>query len=478
MELPYEGYRWVFTQHAVAFDERPLRTLLEAASRFDGREPDRDAINEYIVSSGVLTRNIRSDTEQVEAWRDYQQVLPELGLMVSRTVSRRIKITPIGWEYLDDDGLSHKQLMTTQAFRYQYPNGFHVRNHFDQQLRNEVLIKPAPLLLLAIRGLEREGADPWLSVDEVQEFLLPIHSFDESIPFDDIVSSRVAGLNSTLGGSSARRSVQDWFRFLDHTEVFGLDDDGRLREADTNEIQADLTDSFLEAQLTPEAFWTGDGGSEAWGRSAWFDYYGSADLNVQWIERPEEAQREGISLQRSASINLRDVDPDTLREEASSDDSSDSSDGATSPTPEDGTLAREKRNRLHQTIVAELTDHYRSRGLSVYEDPNSVDLLLEGDSAEAIVEVKTVTPENLFRQLRVGVGQVLEYQYRRGLDSNTTPQIGLAISHNLQSRSWLQDFVARHLQMTLIARKTEGVYTSIVDLEELPSIGLDATNEG
>lgn len=83
MTLPYPGYSWSFNHHMGRVNSREVFALLEAAYRFRQYPNYRVLVNQALVSGGVFTANIRADSGQVDTWRDYQQILPDLGLIYS-----------------------------------------------------------------------------------------------------------------------------------------------------------------------------------------------------------------------------------------------------------------------------------------------------------------------------------------------------------------------------------------------------------
>jgi hypothetical protein len=81
--LPYNEYTWNFSQHAIALQPNNLFPLLGAASIFEGQTNFSEKINKLLISQNVLTSNIRNG--KPDAWRDYQQILAETGLIYNRT---------------------------------------------------------------------------------------------------------------------------------------------------------------------------------------------------------------------------------------------------------------------------------------------------------------------------------------------------------------------------------------------------------
>ena len=104
MEPPYPGFSWSFTQHTgPATYKRTLFELLWAAYEFSGENNYGDHITEHLIQRQLLTANVREDAGRPQAWRDYQQILPELGLIVSTRFTKPsvVTVTPVGLMWLD-----------------------------------------------------------------------------------------------------------------------------------------------------------------------------------------------------------------------------------------------------------------------------------------------------------------------------------------------------------------------------------------
>jgi hypothetical protein len=117
-----------------------------------------------------------------------------------------------------------------------------------------------------------------------------------------------------------------------------------------------------------------------------------------------------------------------------------------------GIEKRKDRTRLHEMIVGEIAQQCKKIGAEVFEDPSSTDLIIKKGGQEVIVEVKTVTRRNFSHRIRLGIGQLLEYQYRRRLQTQKEPGIVLAISTMLPEQVWLLDFLNSDLDIGLLCR--------------------------
>jgi|TARA_B100000315_G_C14096296_1_gene371626 hypothetical protein len=62
---------------------RILYHILWAGATYASTDDPAANITNYFIANRLLTPNVRSDSGQPDAWRDYQQILSELGLIVS-----------------------------------------------------------------------------------------------------------------------------------------------------------------------------------------------------------------------------------------------------------------------------------------------------------------------------------------------------------------------------------------------------------
>jgi len=117
--LPYSGYSWSFTQHAIALDPETLYNFLKCAAPFEGHgeKQYRTGITRLMIDLGILTPNVRGDVP--DAWRDYQQILAELGLIYSTKLSRSLLLTDIGHLYLAGE-IGFSELIGMQALQEEF----------------------------------------------------------------------------------------------------------------------------------------------------------------------------------------------------------------------------------------------------------------------------------------------------------------------------------------------------------------------
>ena len=77
---PFRGFTWPLTHHMGIVNARNLWQILFAAFTHSDSNDPSTLINEYLTVNRLLPPNIRRDSGQSEIWRDYQQVLSELGV--------------------------------------------------------------------------------------------------------------------------------------------------------------------------------------------------------------------------------------------------------------------------------------------------------------------------------------------------------------------------------------------------------------
>lgn len=172
-------------------NSRELFLLVDAAYRFSKYPNYRDLINETLVKKGAFTKNFRSDSKKWEAWRDYQQVPAELGLMYSNKGNiKQPYLTQIGLMYIDGM-IGFSELISTQVLAYQYPNGHKTAispllkenlsqaeinipsTRMELDIDSGVLIKPGVLILQILVELYRQGYPPTLNTNECFMTLVP-----------------------------------------------------------------------------------------------------------------------------------------------------------------------------------------------------------------------------------------------------------------------------------------------------------------
>lgn len=485
--LPFPGYTWSFTQHAVGLEATALFDLLACASLFDGQPIDRDQINASLIQRGVLTDNIRDG--RVDAWRDYQQILPELGLIVSTRLTNVLGMTALGHQFLAG-AIGYGELITLQGLRYQYPNG--QKRDIQSRLRGVlaesnigipqsmpelqsgfgVLVKPGLLLAQILVGLFDQNHDPAISIDEIQACVVPIKTnADADVAIREIVFSRSRRIDCSAINRHSRRNVQDWRRFLALGEVFDQTTNGiclsrwSLRNIASLKtyINSALSDFWIPEDFNNEHY------------ASWFRYFGQIPSNASSLFENQIYDADYLANNYVVGI-LEDEVPGTgeqiisdrirgfaLRPRVAELETS-------NQTPNRSTLSQdelagsqrraiEKRRaqtRLHEELINRLTRRFESTGATVLEDPNGVDILsIWPDLGELLVEVKTVSPVSAQSRIRLAVGQIMEYSYRRYVEGHVHDR-AIAIDQDIAASSWIVEMLNDYLGIGLFCEGPGG----------------------
>lgn len=474
-DLPYPGYSWSMNHHMGVMKEKSLFQMLLAGAMFSRSDDPATDINSYLGANRILTSNVRGDTKQVETWRDYQQMLSELSLIFSTEVQRHITPTPLGLAFLDHL-LTYQEVVTLQAFRYQYPNGHKVqvsptlraqlrgsiyekaRTLLELQSLAGVRIRPAILIWRVLRELQKRGENPAITLAEIQTYLLPCATHnDAEAAIQALITARQVGV-ALPENDHATRDVREWTSWLLATPVFAgsrkvrahlrVSDYGERHIAEIDEICFGLEDSAT--------FWTPES-SGVTDRIAWYSEYGTVDLRVSLIPQ-EEIAREGDEDSASEEdeaparvIRLRDFDPASY---SSAEQEIGGGAGATIYSSYDAGLS-DRKHRLHDLMVLLIGNTCRENGGKVFDDPSSVDLLIGYESMEYIVEVKSVTPRNFVKRLRYALGQLLHYDYLRSTQTQSRPRKVVAVAAQLSETSWCIPFLNNFLDMDLLTIESD-----------------------
>lgn len=443
--LPYPGHTWSFTQHAVAIDPETLYVLLKCASPFVGHGGDYGAkITQLLVQEEVLTPNLRDGRE--DAWRDYQQVLPELGLIYSTLQTRELTFTDAGNMYLAGE-VGFTELIGIQALNYQYPNGqkWVIQRRTRELLEAEhravpttmielqsshgILLKPGVLILRILLELLSLEDDPYLTASECQAYLIPCRTNDEwPIALKEIIAGRAK--NAIVDGVNreSRRNIQDWFKFLKKTGLFESADTNTIRlTARAKQNVAELNEVCAEHE-NPATFWIPTTFT-AEERLTWFDWFGrlsfesqklleTENFDDQYIEENyigglEEEDDDQIVVGAKIGLDLRPVDFERLARDPDFSFPDDVDLNEVLEKLKKGAYKKHAKTVLHDQIVKELAEHLQKQGATVMEDPGSIDLHAQWPTGEqAILEIKTATRRNLQDRIRRAIGQVEEYAYK------------------------------------------------------------------
>lgn len=471
----YPGYSWSMTQHMGIVNEKFLYDFLNAAVILRDVDDPPQRINEYLIANKVLPANVRRDTGQPDIWRDYQQILAELGLMYPNKYRRRITPTPIGVAFLDKE-LTFSDLMTLQTFRYQYPNGY--KSVISDDLHNSlsgtpfsqyktltelqwgigVCIRPAVLIWRVLHLLKEKIEAAYLTKDEIRRYLMRciVHE-DTGKCAEALVDARNG--KESLDPIGRQRNAEEWIHSLVATPYFievregvvGLSSLSIEREREFDEILANLERSSTFWQ--PKSFDSAD-------LLSWHDYFGALDLGTPLIpllsgELPDSEKESVEELKNlddlrligrpEGSINLREygftISPSRRRTSIP--------EKLTIDISYDAELLA-SADRTHESMVRLIAETCRRKGARVMEDPSSVDLLVEYQQNEFIVEVKSVTPQNFIEQLRYAIGQVSHYGYLRSQQSALPCRKVIALAA-ASPGDWCVSFLNEYLGFDLLS---------------------------
>jgi len=484
MILPYPGFSWSIGHHMGPAGHHTLMyRLLESAYKHMGEDDYQDLISADIEALGLIPPNVRGSRGQI--WRDYQQVLPELGLMISTKITRAVVITPVGMLWLDG-GIGYKELMTTQCLNYQYPNGFKLdispaqrsllvaggysvpETRAELDATNGVLLKPAVLLLRLLLELLASGKPAKISPQVCLGSVVPIASNSNwKQAYAELVKK------SPASESDARRlrHVNEWFRLLSYTEIFALDG-ANLTLAPYALSNADKLLSYSTLSEDPSTFWIPTNFDRRRLGLSWFSYYGNLPLGRQLLRQSSEIDVEyvsenyveGIDDEESSSEERVSWVPEFSLKPFSPSDRATGAPGVVSTTIDkdkilNGRLLGAQKTILHDRIVTMLATRLQGAGYQVSEDRNSVDLLATRDNDAAIIEVKTVNLRNLSNRMRLAIGQLSEYRYRHHLSQRHRPDAVLVLSSYAEYPSWVPDFFQNDLKMGLVSLQGEALFS-------------------
>ena len=482
--LPYPGHTWSFTQHAVGLSPKTLYNFLQCAAPFEGEVDGYDQkITSLMIASGVLTANERDGTP--DAWRDYQQILSELGLIYSTKICRALTITELGQMFLAGE-IGFSELIGIQALRYQYPNGqkstiqARLRGELEAastaypptltelQVQHQILLKPGLLILRVLLELNHKGYSPSLSVSECQSFLVPCRNNAEwAIAFSEVVSNRNSPTGIDTVHRHSRRNIQDWFKLLQKSDFF-VDDGGAIALSEFSLANCSGIKQYCDDQENILTYWIPTD-FDIPSRLGWFRWFGSLPYSVQQLlrvdyEKDEKYVKEnfvaGVEDERDideavalefSGLNLRPIDMDHLGRSTPfffSDDIA-----VLVESMRKGAQKRHAKTLLHDRIVRELAEIFLSQGAAVESDPDSIDLFaLWPGGQSAIFEIKTVTRRSIQERLRTAIGQVEEYAYRRQSEGNPPSDRVIVLNAAFEENAWQRVFLTEYLGIGLICK--------------------------
>lgn len=436
--LPFAGYSWQTSQHQSIFEEEKFIGLLATAALFEHRANYTTEINAVLAQSNILTENRRDGV--ASPWRDYQQVLPEIGAMVSAQISRHLTITEIGRSLLAG-GLSYPAFMTLQVLRYQYPNGFKGTT-FDRFRNVGVEVRPAVMLLRGLIALREQGIDG-ISIDQIRAYFLP-NRIDAEWPLS--VAEVMAGGPLSRVNDGVRRNLSDWVKLLDRTKLFRFD--GVSLSLTGFSIENMMTIRNVADVIIASPIWQPI--SRASAGPEWFAYYGSfrnilpALENIIEIgEVPETAISDSLDVEtsgREAQLILTDFMPLSLTL-ANVPEATDDLVHAYRNGQAKLAFARQE----HDKLVNSVARYYAQLGWQSRYGADSIDLLVSHPEGQTrIIEVKTTNQRTLGKQVRTAVGQLLEYRYRYALHHPPATRCDVILNHPFPADDWRRAFCAEN----------------------------------
>ena len=307
-----------------------LYQILLAATTYAESADPAGEINNYIIANRLLTPNIRTDTGQPDAWRDYQQILSELGLIFSTKILRRITPTPLGLAFLDGS-FRFSEVITMQAFRFQYPNGHHtpispslrraqtvtqaagVTNFAALQDISGVRLRPAVLMWRVLRGLgvRRLGArnSIRMTLNAISCAVARSMTLKQCPSCVKRKARQGRATLPPLEGLGPRRNAQDWLKFLALTPIFDFGSTpAALRLSRFALDHRGEIDALCLAFEHAESFWQ-PGSLDRADKLGWYSYFGGVDLSVPPMPLPENGNLRKMRSRSPKKNPVKELSP-------------------------------------------------------------------------------------------------------------------------------------------------------------------------
>jgi hypothetical protein len=398
--------------------EGSLYSLLYAAYTYASYRFPAERINEYLVVNEIVPPNIRQDSQLSDVWRDYQQVLSELGFMYSTKVTGGvIEPTPCGLHLLDNQS-KFQEILTGQVLLYQYPNGGK-REYASEQIANGVLIRPAVLVWRIINLIKKTGSIPYLTSIEIKDFLMHCCNHNDSeICADAIIHFRQTGDRITPNLlPNAGRNATDWITLLTNTLLFKSANNGNIKGVALSEYAInnfDEIDELMQSLEDERSFWNPIRMDDLI-RRQWYSFYGALRLEVNLPIEDSESDDIDVETNRDeqevgfgniGDVELRTFDSTRLNFNHENRLLT----GRTIESSYDANMVA-NRHRLHDTMVIYIANICSLKGAQVLDDPKSIDLFVRYHNTEYLIEVKTITGRNYVKRLRYAIGQLFHYDF-------------------------------------------------------------------
>ena len=422
--------------------------------------------------------------------RDYQQVLSEFGLIYSTEISQTLMLTDIGHMYVAGS-IGYSELMNQQVLRYQYPNGqkFTIQSRLRGELGGTayeaadniievmglagVMVKPGLLILRVLLELLNGGHHPEISVFECRKFLMPSRrNTDWPSCVEEIIRSRKANETDDKAHWHAQRNIQDWFKFLDQSDLFERRSAGALALSQVAmQMHSQLLGICIEGEKLSQFWAPADHTIKS--RLSWFSWFGGLSLADQPL-MPQEKSSDPEYIAENFVAGIEDPEGDDELTIASF------SDIVLSPIDLDalgtgqvagfngntdklieamlhGFQKQQAKAILHDKIVKEVGSKLKQGGADISFGRSSIDLLATWPSGvSAMFEIKTVTKRSLQSRVRSAIGQLHEYQYRQTLQGREPSDLVVTINAPVDPSMWQSRFITDHMRMGLLCKVSSG----------------------
>ncbi|MGH2414900.1 MAG: hypothetical protein ACRDEA_14655, partial [Microcystaceae cyanobacterium] len=337
-------------------------------------------------------------------------------------------------------------------------------NRTELDVNSGILIKPGVLILQILVELYRQGYTPTLDTRECLLALVPtIRNSDWQEAYARLLQLRQIG-DTSEADRRRLRDVQEWFQFLGQSD-FAVKESNRISLSPTVLAEIDQLQAVLDFHTDPATFWIPQSSVERENALAWYGFFGNPSIESQWITPDELRSQDYLSENYPDHELLDEIDSPAVTVEVSEINLRPFSPNIPEVVDVDTTVdvgnivqgrARLRdKTRQHQEIVASLAARLIELSYNVADDPNSVDLFAEKDGLETIFEVKTINRRNFQPRIRLGVGQLSEYRYRRQLQTQVRPYSVLVLGNTLQLPAWAHGYFSSDVNIGLLCARAD-----------------------
>lgn len=278
------------------------------------------------------------------------------------------------------------------------------------------------------------------------------------------------------------RAVQEWFRLLKNSGFVVIRNKG-IYLSEIAIAQVEQLQEIIEFHSQDQNFWIPDSFiKEAY--IEWYEYFGNPNLERQWFTQQSVYSKNYIEENYLTGVQPSDVDSGDIDTTSSTittevdinlrpftpnvPEARDINEAIDFAAILKGRIRLRDKTRQHQEILARLAARLTELSYNLADDPNSVDLLAEKNGVETIFEVKTINRRNFLPRIRLGVGQLSEYRYRRQLQTQSRPNSILVLSSTVQLPTWTPDYLSSDVRIGLLcstATSFVALTNGLVELE-------------